>query len=251
MNHIDASQITALTPQSPTPKASSPKEAAEQAEAMFVRSLLKEMRKALPEDSLLNSPEMAMFHDMLDDNLATQISESGQLGLAAALEEAMTGVPTTKAAHANRRYLAQSGEVEGTPVHGHITSGFGHRHHPILRKRKMHYGVDIGAPSGTPIRAMRSGTVTHAGPKGTYGNLVIVDHGDGLETRYAHAKSVHVRPGDRVTQGSLLASVGSTGRSTGPHLHFEVRQDGTAVDPTPYLDGQGTNDPQSDPTMDR
>ncbi|MFK7930543.1 MAG: peptidoglycan DD-metalloendopeptidase family protein [Myxococcota bacterium] len=251
MNAIDATSLAQFAP-APEPKpAESHKEAAQQAEAMFVRSLLKEVRKSLPEDSPMNSPEMAMFNDLLDEKLAEQISESGQLGLAEAIEAAMGGPSTNPSAHGHRSYLAQTGSVEGTPVHGHVTSGFGHRHHPILKRNKMHYGIDIGAPSGTPIRSMRPGVVTFAGPKGSYGNLVIVDHGDGLETRYAHAKATHVRKGDRVERGSLLASVGSTGRSTGPHLHFEVRQDGKAIDPAPYLQRPAQNDPKSDPTSDR
>jgi murein DD-endopeptidase MepM/ murein hydrolase activator NlpD len=99
----------------------------------------------------------------------------------------------------------------------------------------MHEGIDIAASSGTPILAAASGTVIHAGWLGGYGNLVVVDHGDGLATAYAHASSILVGVGQRVSQGQTVSLVGSTGNSSGPHLHFEVRVNGTAVDPLGYL----------------
>jgi murein DD-endopeptidase MepM/ murein hydrolase activator NlpD len=99
----------------------------------------------------------------------------------------------------------------------------------------MHQGVDIGAPEGAPISAAAAGKVTYSGVMGGYGNIVIVDHGNGLETRYAHASSLDVRVGETVAAGQLIARVGSTGMSTGPHLHFEVRKDDVAVEPTDYI----------------
>jgi murein DD-endopeptidase MepM/ murein hydrolase activator NlpD len=117
------------------------------------------------------------------------------------------------------------------PVPGRITSGFGPRTHPLHGDRGMHSGVDIAAARGTPIVAAADGLVTIAGPSGGYGLMVEVDHGGGLSTRYAHASELLVRPGDSVRQGQPLALVGSTGASTGPHLHFEVRVDGQAQDP--------------------
>jgi murein DD-endopeptidase MepM/ murein hydrolase activator NlpD len=122
-----------------------------------------------------------------------------------------------------------------TPVVGPLTSSFGPRIHPITRRAQHHSGVDFGAPSGTPIQSAAAGTVTFAGERGSYGNLVIVDHGGGVETRYAHQRDIAVRAGQRVEAGQLLGTVGSTGRSTGPHLHFEVRRDGQAVNPLPWL----------------
>jgi murein DD-endopeptidase MepM/ murein hydrolase activator NlpD len=99
----------------------------------------------------------------------------------------------------------------------------------------MHEGVDIAASSGTPIHAAASGTVIHAGWLGGYGNLVVVDHGNGLSTAYAHASALLVGVGQHVTQGQTVSLVGSTGNSSGPHLHFEVRVNGSAVDPLGYL----------------
>jgi murein DD-endopeptidase MepM/ murein hydrolase activator NlpD len=115
------------------------------------------------------------------------------------------------------------------PVAGPVTSGFG------PRWGRMHEGLDIAAGSGTPIRAAAAGTVSYAGWLGGYGNLVVVEHGGGLATAYAHQQRIYVPVGRAVAQGEALGEVGSTGNSTGPHLHFEVRVNGSAVDPFGYL----------------
>jgi murein DD-endopeptidase MepM/ murein hydrolase activator NlpD len=115
------------------------------------------------------------------------------------------------------------------PVDGVVTSGFG------MRWGRMHEGIDIAAPIGTPIWAAAAGTVIHSGWLSGYGNLVVVDHGNGLATAYAHASAILVVLGQQVSQGETIALVGSTGHSTGPHLHFEVRINGVAVDPLLYL----------------
>ncbi|MEO2058292.1 MAG: peptidoglycan DD-metalloendopeptidase family protein [Thermoleophilia bacterium] len=115
------------------------------------------------------------------------------------------------------------------PTSGQITSGFG------PRWGRMHQGLDIAAPTGRPITAAKSGTVIVAGWSGGYGQLVVIDHGGGLATAYAHQSRIAVKTGDPVTQGGLVGFVGSTGHSTGPHLHFEVRVNGAARDPLPYL----------------
>lgn len=112
---------------------------------------------------------------------------------------------------------------------GRVSSEFGMRTHPISGKRKMHTGIDIAAPAGTRVNSMKEGKVVFAGQKGGYGNMVIVDHGNGVTTRYAHLSSINVRPGDSVDAGQKLGGVGSTGNSTGNHLHFEVRENGNPV----------------------
>jgi murein DD-endopeptidase MepM/ murein hydrolase activator NlpD len=114
------------------------------------------------------------------------------------------------------------------PVNGVVTSGFG------WRWGRMHEGIDIAAPSGTPIRAAAAGTVIFAGWAGGYGNLTIIDHGNGLATAYGHQSAIFVGGGS-VSQGTVIGAVGSTGHSTGPHLHFEVRVNGSPVDPMGYL----------------
>ncbi|MBC7326760.1 peptidoglycan DD-metalloendopeptidase family protein [bacterium] len=121
------------------------------------------------------------------------------------------------------------------PVRGQITSGFGMRTHPIYKIRKMHTGIDLSAPSGTPIKASAGGVVVFAGWWGGYGNVVIIDHGGGISTLYGHCSAIYVNKGQNVNQGETIAAVGSTGLATGPHLHFEVRKNGKPVDPMNYL----------------
>ena len=121
------------------------------------------------------------------------------------------------------------------PVVGTVTSGFGYRVHPILGKRLMHTGIDIAAASGTAIWAADSGSVVYAAWISGYGNTVAIDHGGGVSTLYAHQSSIAVGYGQKVKKGQLIGSVGSTGYSTGPHLHFEVRVNGSPVDPMGYL----------------
>lgn len=117
-----------------------------------------------------------------------------------------------------------------------VMSPFGRRKDPINGRRAMHEGIDLGADRGTRIRATQAGTVVHAGREGAYGISVVVDHGMGITTRYAHLKTASVRRGQTVRQGQPLGIIGSTGRSTGRHLHYEVRLDDRAIDPHPFLE---------------
>jgi murein DD-endopeptidase MepM/ murein hydrolase activator NlpD len=124
----------------------------------------------------------------------------------------------------------------GMPLRGStLTSSYGMRNHPVLRKRAAHKGVDLAAPTGTPIYATADGVVTRADWFSSYGLYISVDHGGDLETRFAHLSRLAVDAGERVKKGDLIGYVGSTGRSTGPHLHYEVRVDGVAVNPIPYM----------------
>ncbi|HEX6071934.1 MAG TPA: M23 family metallopeptidase [Sphingomicrobium sp.] len=117
-----------------------------------------------------------------------------------------------------------------------FTSGFGVRSDPFRGGAAMHPGIDLAGHVGTPIYATADGTVIRAGwNSGGYGNLVEVDHGRGITTRYGHLSAILVHPGDRVTRGQLVGRMGSTGRSTGSHLHYEVRIDGRAVNPIPFM----------------
>lgn len=115
-----------------------------------------------------------------------------------------------------------------------LTSGFGPRHHPILDKESHHDGMDFALDAGTPVELPSEGKVVFAGEKGGYGNTVVVDHGQGVTTLYAHLNDVYVEQGQQLRHNDVVGSVGSTGRSTGAHLHFEVRKDGKALDPV-YL----------------
>lgn len=121
------------------------------------------------------------------------------------------------------------------PVSDSITSNFGYRTHPITGQQKLHTGTDFGSSYGTPVKASKGGNVVLAGTYGGYGNAVIIDHGGGIQTLYAHNSSLLVKSGQTVKQGDLISQVGSTGMSTGPHLHFEVRVNGSPQDPMSYI----------------
>jgi len=126
------------------------------------------------------------------------------------------------------------GETRGVmrqPVLGHLTSSFGMRFHPILGFSRMHQGMDFGAPMGAPIVAATDGVVGFAGRHGGHGNYVRLNHGGGISTGYAHMSRIIARPGERVRQGQLIGYVGSTGLSTGPHLHYEVFRNGQPINP--------------------
>lgn len=125
--------------------------------------------------------------------------------------------------------------VTHRPVPGSITSPFGPRVHPIFGTTRNHYGIDFNGSTGEPIAAAAAGTVITAGWMNGYGNVVIISHGNGYSTLYAHQSEILVGLGDTVAGGETVGRVGSTGFSTGPHLHFEIRVDGVAVDPAPYL----------------
>jgi murein DD-endopeptidase MepM/ murein hydrolase activator NlpD len=125
--------------------------------------------------------------------------------------------------------------VLARPVPGSVTSSFGYRIHPIFHVRKLHTGVDLQAAMGDPIHAAAAGTVIWAGWRGGYGKCVIIQHSGNLSTLYGHQSQILVSVGQTVKRGQVIGKVGSTGYSTGPHLHFEVRVNGTPVDPLEYL----------------
>ena len=116
-----------------------------------------------------------------------------------------------------------------------LTSGFGMRTHPVLGGRRQHQGIDLAAPTGTPVYATADGVVGRADWYSSYGLYISINHGASMETRYAHLSRLAVAAGDNVKKGDLIGYVGSTGRSTGPHLHYEVRVEGLAVIPIPYM----------------
>jgi murein DD-endopeptidase MepM/ murein hydrolase activator NlpD len=162
----------------------------------------------------------------VEGNLALLEQQENQI---LAESNALTGVIT-----------GSSGSGVGTgdmmwPVNGPVVSPYGYRIHPILGYRKLHTGMDFAVGYGTPIHASDSGTVIYATWMGGYGNVIIVDHGRGISSLYAHQSSLAVGTGTRVTRGQVIGYVGSTGFSTGPHLHFEIRVNGTPVDPMGYL----------------
>ena len=133
-------------------------------------------------------------------------------------------------------------ELPVRPVPGEVTSQFGMRKDPMPTRRghERHPGLDLEAHMGTPVVAAGSGVVVSAGHAGGYGRMVVLDHGDGVQTRYAHLSRIIVRRGQQIAAGQLLGKSGATGRVTGPHLHFEVRVNGAAVDPQEIVAAQST-----------
>lgn len=121
------------------------------------------------------------------------------------------------------------------PAEGWISSPFGYRRDPFTGKRRFHEGLDISNRAGTPVIAPADGIVVFTGREGGYGNLITISHGYGISTRYGHLKKIFVKPGQKVQRGDIIGEMGSTGRSTGPHLHYEVRIYGKPVNPINYI----------------
>lgn len=138
------------------------------------------------------------------------------------------------------RVATRTGELVKTlplswPVRGPVNSEYGRRRSPWNGRTQRHEGIDIGSPPGTPVKAPAPGTVVTASAQGALGKHITLDHGNGVRSRYGHLAKVNVSPGQRVEKGQVLGVVGSTGRSTGPHLHYELRVDGKPVDPETFL----------------
>ncbi|HOP63504.1 MAG TPA: M23 family metallopeptidase [Spirochaetota bacterium] len=126
-------------------------------------------------------------------------------------------------------------ELFRSPLGGRLSSFFGNRRHPIFRRKKFHNGLDIAAPRGTLIGAARGGVVVATGWNGGYGKAVIIDHGDGYRTLYGHMSVIYAKPGQKVKAGKVIGRVGSTGLSTGPHLHFTIWHNGRLINPMDIL----------------
>jgi len=189
----------------------------QQFEQQFIELMLKEMQRSTP--GLFGEGEVSeTFNGYFLRDLAAQLVESGGFGLAERIDEQMAELPMQP-------------PLEKMVV----TSPFGDRVSPISGRHVHHDGLDLGAAEGTPIRPVRPGVVRHAGEINGYGLTVIVDHGDGVESLYAHCSELDVQKGDAVGYADVIGKVGSTGRSTGPHLHLEVRQDGESLDPETFL----------------
>ncbi|TMQ11318.1 MAG: hypothetical protein E6J91_23395 [Deltaproteobacteria bacterium] len=241
--------------------------AARQLEAFFLRQLLAETR---PQGGGALDGGFAgdTFKQMLDEAIADKMSAAGGIGMAQMFARQLgqagevsasrapsamrppnapgtpaAALPVTHAVATAPTAIDQPLSIDLppgaphliVPVAGRPSSGYGLRSDPVHGGTVNHPGFDLAAATGTQVTAAAAGTVVHAGPAGTYGNLVTLRHDNGFETRYAHLSAVDVQVGDRVEAGAALGKVGSTGYSTGPHLHFEVRHDGQAIDPAPLL----------------
>lgn len=168
-------------------------------------------------------------------NQSEQDVENGRLGELSGRSDTLRGTLTTVGDALDERRRWISATPATTPVRGILTSGFGYRQDPVSGKRSMHQGVDISTAPGRPVLATADGVVITAERVGQLGKAVYVSHGYGLVTRYGHLSSIDVEPGQRVLRGDPVGRVGSTGKSTGYHLHYEVRENGRAVNPIAYL----------------
>ncbi|HET6412288.1 MAG TPA: M23 family metallopeptidase [Anaeromyxobacter sp.] len=184
-------------------------------------------------------PGASVRSDLFVNALSEAVEQAGGLGLSDTLTRSLGGDPPPPGPRsispARPAQDAPAGAGGVPPLAGRLTSAFGVRPDPFTGELREHDGVDLSAPVGTPIRATRDGIVRAAGPRAGYGLAVEVDHGSGLTTLYGHASELLVSPGQLVRAGQPIARVGSTGRSTGPHLHFEVRMGGRPVDPVRAL----------------
>jgi murein DD-endopeptidase MepM/ murein hydrolase activator NlpD len=194
-----------------------------------------EQARALRDELLANQRELLSARSTKRVNLANlQASQRQEAAEAQSLEQVSAALGAQiQAAQAASSYTPPSSAPSASgfiwPVNGPVTSPFG------MRWGRMHTGIDIGVPYGTPIHAAASGQVIYAGWMEGYGNLVFIDHGRGISTGYAHQSSIAVSNGQSVTRGEVIGYVGCTGHCFGPHLHFEVRVNGSPVDPLGYL----------------
>lgn len=160
---------------------------------------------------------------------------SRYLQIVAQLDAEEAQIESLLAASGTAGPLPTGGGQLAWPAAGPVTSGYGYRTHPIFGDSRLHTGIDIGAPYGAPVIAAGGGRVVYVGAMSGYGNVIVIDHGGGLATTYNHLSAFYVGSGQQVSRSSRIGAVGCTGYCTGPHLHFEVRVNGSPVDPMPYL----------------
>ena len=227
--------------------------AGEQFEGYLLQMMVREMRKTIPE-GMFDSQAMSVFMDLFDQAIAEEMAAAGGLGFSESIQNAIKAQKGEQIQPPNQVFTPHRGSEilslpenqqaifqsiakplakrqGAVPVNGRLSSEYGDRFHPILKEHRHHDGIDIAAPKGSPIHTVNDGVVSFAGKQGGYGNVVVIDHGDGWTTKYAHCDSIAVSVGDKVSASDVIAAVGSTGRSTGPHLHFEVERDGKNLNP--------------------
>jgi murein DD-endopeptidase MepM/ murein hydrolase activator NlpD len=210
------------------------KELATQFEAMLRSQMLKGMQTAMMDgEESTDGFKAGPLGDVMTQELGLALSRAGGFGLGSMLNGAMSRMPGIAAPAPTEAGPSATPDVVATPLAPtpRISSAYGWRNDPIDGGTKFHKGIDLPMPTGSEVRVPADGRVVSVGEQPGYGLTAVVDHGNGLESRYAHLSSTDVRPGDPVRAGDLIARSGNTGRSTGPHLHFEVTLNGQAVDP--------------------
>lgn len=227
-------------------------------EAVFIAYMLKVMRETIEESGLTEGgPGKSIYTELFDQEIAQSMSKRGMLGISDLMYrnlvdsvvkedsgEKNAAMPEQEAAPAapkpvpEGKHETNDGKVREIsrmqlPVAAPVSSAFGPRQDPFTQRKTFHKGLDLAAPEGMKVVPALPGKVIATGYEKGYGNYVFVQHSEGLQTRYGHLGEVHVKSGDTVTTDHSLGTVGSTGRSTGPHLHFEAVRMGTPVDPLP------------------
>ena len=215
------------------------RKACKEFESVFTYQLLQSMRRTVQKCDLFHGgSEESMYESLLDQELSKSLTAKGDRGLADLLYQQLSR-KDAGSSNTNTDFspgILRDTETPRWPVPGRVSSEFGWRVDPIHGQRKFHQGIDLAAAEGTPVRACMPGRVILSDYRDGYGNVVVVDHGNGFTTLYAHNRENLACEGDWVRAGQALAHLGSTGRSTGPHLHFEVRRHGRHLDPADFLD---------------
>jgi murein DD-endopeptidase MepM/ murein hydrolase activator NlpD len=238
-------------------------ELAQEFESMMLLQMLKQMRQAMADDETREDGLSAStMLDTVDSELARQLSRAGGFGLARMMIPAIAqrDVPPELPAEAASDHLpgrpaaSERPAVQPAPslpvadteamrldlgATARVTSAFGWRTDPLTATQRFHGGIDLGAPYGQSVPAAANGRVVEVGDQGNYGTTVVIDHGSGVRTRYAHLSAVTVAVGDQVGQSQEIGRIGQSGRATGPHLHFEVTRDGRRIDPAAVMAYRG------------
>ena len=183
----------------------------------------------IPENDLDQDIPLEARHNNLIREMHEQVSQT----TFAAKQQVLNFEDLIKHLEKKKNFLASTPSIR--PVDGWITSKFGYRKSPFTGKRTFHSGLDISNKTGTKIITTANGKVSYAAPKRNFGNLVIIDHGYGRVTKYGHLEKILVKPGQRVKRGEVIALLGNTGKSTGPHVHYEVRINGVPTNPLKYI----------------
>lgn len=208
------------------------KEACKQFESVFTYEMLKSMRNSIQKCDLFSGGQAEeIYQSMLDQELAKNMSGQGNNSIANILYQQLKQMDTMS----ENSDSSSDNSLPVWPLEAGISSSFGWRKDPVTGEDKFHEGIDLAAKEGTDVKAAMAGRVQVTDDQEGYGKVVVLDHGHGFTTLYAHNSDIEVKTGEWVAKGSTIAKVGSTGRSTGPHLHFEVRKDGKELDPENFL----------------
>ncbi|HEX5215041.1 MAG TPA: peptidoglycan DD-metalloendopeptidase family protein [Vicinamibacterales bacterium] len=236
---------------------------AQEFESLLMTQMIREMRRSMLDDEEMEGLGASTFNDTSDVEFARALSAAGGVGLANAMLEVFERqIAQPPAASTRQEYhpaaVAAHSIPKGSPA-GHderidarpsivppaVNSTFGWRTDPLTGRPRFHNGIDVAAAYGANVEAAGTGRVAFAGVQGGYGETIVIDHGGGRQTRYAHLSERLVQAGDSVRAGQIVGRAGSSGRSTGPHLHFELLVNGTPVDPRSALTGGGLGGPKA------